>query len=101
MERLFLGDAREQRYVDAIADQADIDVMPADREQAECQLQHGRCAGTVDNRVDVGLAGESGEPLCQILRAFALDADRVIDAELLSGAHALRKPSQVGVDFVA
>src|SRR5262249_16035830 len=56
MKGLFAGYAGEERYIDAIADQAHVGIVTADREQAEGQLHHLRSARAVHDGVQVFLA---------------------------------------------
>jgi len=73
---------RKQRDVHPITHQSHIDIVPADREETECQLHHFRRAGAVDDGIEVTLAGGLAQLLADIARGFALDVDDVIDAIL-------------------
>src|SRR5262252_9698007 len=78
MKGLFARNPREQRDVDAVADEPHIDIMAADRQQAESQLHHLGGARAVDDSVEVTLARGLAELLRNICRRLALDADNVI-----------------------
>src|SRR5262249_1083297 len=56
VENLFARHPGEEWNVDPVADQAHVGVLAADRQQAECQLDHLLGAGAVYDRVEVGLA---------------------------------------------
>src|SRR5262249_55599067 len=56
VENLFARHPREEWNVDPVADQTHVGVLAADRQQAECQLDHSHGARAVYDRVEVGLA---------------------------------------------
>src|SRR5215468_6797384 len=53
MKRLLARHPREQRDVDAVANEADIGIVTADRQQSEAQLHHLRCARAVNDRIEL------------------------------------------------
>src|SRR5262252_7668866 len=55
VENLFARHPGEEWNVDPVANQAHVGVLAADRQQAECQLDHFLGAGAVYDRVEVGL----------------------------------------------
>src|SRR5262245_63789140 len=83
MKRLLARHPREQRDVDAIANEADIGIVTADRQQSEAQLHHLRCAGAVDDRIELVLARGLLELLADIACRFPLDIDEVVSTILL------------------
>ena len=91
---LFTRNPREQRDIDAIADQPHIDIVAADRQQVERQLQRLRGARTVDDRIEFTLTRSVAEFLADVGRGLALDADDVVgsillrDGEFLGGLRA-------------
>src|SRR5262249_17209868 len=82
VEGLFARHSREQRDIESVADQSHIDIVTADRQEVERQLQNlwGTCA--IDDRIDVSLPRGSTEFLTDVGRGFAFDVDDVIGAVL-------------------
>src|SRR5262249_3565461 len=83
MKRLLARHPRDQRDVDAIGNEADIGIVTADRQQSEAQLHHLRCAGAVDDRIELVLARGLLELLADIACRLALDIDEVVSTILL------------------
>src|SRR6516165_8913991 len=77
MKSLLATNPREPWDVDAVADEPHVDIMSADRQQAESQLHHLRGARAVDDSVEVTLVRGLAKFLRNICRRLALDADDV------------------------
>src|SRR5262249_57730655 len=75
---------RKERNINAIADETDIGIVTADRQQREAQLHHLRRAGAVDDRVELGLAGGRLEFLADIACGLTPDVDDIVATVLLS-----------------
>src|SRR5262245_30447511 len=107
VEGLFARDSREQRDIDAVADQSHIDIVTADRQEVEPQLQYARSPRAIDDRIEVTLPSASIEFLTDVGRGFALDVDDLIgpilfrDRELVGIArerdHFRTAPEELGV----
>src|SRR5262249_29420830 len=75
-----------------VADQADVNVVAADRQQAERQLHHLSGAGAVDDSVEVGSSRGLAELLADVGGRFTLVGDDVVgpvflrDGELIEVA---------------
>src|SRR5215831_11181902 len=78
VEGLLARNPREKRDVYAVADQPYVDIVAANRQQAECELHHLGCTSAVDDGVKVTLAGGLAQFLGDIGRGLALDVDEVI-----------------------
>src|SRR6516162_9243469 len=68
VEGLFARNSREQRDIDAVPDQSNIDIVPADRQEVERQLQNLWGARAIDDRVDVSLPRGGTEFLTDVGR---------------------------------
>src|SRR5262249_42198381 len=78
VEGLFARDARKQRDVDAVADQSDINVVAANRQQVERQPHHLSGAGAVDDSVEVGSSRGLAELLADVGGRLTLVDDDVV-----------------------
>src|SRR5262245_47805056 len=107
VEGLFARNSREQRDLEAVADQSHIDVVTADRQEVERQLQNLWRTCAIDDRIEVTLPRDSTEFLTDVGRRFAFDVDDVIgpvlfrDGELVGIAserdHLRTAPEELGV----
>src|SRR5262245_57701323 len=107
VEGLFARNAREQRDIESVADQSHIDIVTADRQEGERQLQNLRGTCAIDDRIDVSLPRAGTELLTDVGRGFAFDVDDVIgpvlfrDGELVGIArerdHLRTAPEELGV----
>src|SRR5262249_7922747 len=93
VENLFARYPREEWDVDPVADQTHVGVLAADRQQAECQLDHLLGAGAVDDRVEVGLPRSTLELGGHIGRGLAPAVDDVVGPVFLSDRELLRVSS--------
>src|SRR5262249_41095734 len=55
VEGLFAGNSRKQRDIDAIADHPHINIVAADRQQTERQLNRLRSTCAVNDRIEIAL----------------------------------------------
>ena len=78
MKGLLSRHAREQRDVDAVANEADISVVAADPQQGKSQLNHLWRAHTIDDRIELVLTGRLLQLLADIFSRLALDTDDVV-----------------------
>src|SRR5262249_31813929 len=79
MKGLFARDPWEQRDVDAVPNQSHIDIVAADRQQAESQLHHLRGTRAVDDR-----CGDRFFATVQALYGFHLMSSGRIDLKTAS-----------------
>src|SRR5262249_50199030 len=75
---LFARNSREQRDIDAVPDQSHIDIVTADCQEVERQLQNLWSACAIDDRIEVTLPRATTERLTDVGRGFAFDVDHVI-----------------------
>src|SRR5262249_25989085 len=83
VEGLFARNSWEQRDIEAIADQSHIDIVAADRQEVERQLQNLWSTCAIDDRIEFTLTRGIAEFLTDVGRGFALDVDDVIGPVLL------------------
>src|SRR5215813_2016588 len=83
MKGLLARHARKERDVDAIADEADIGVVTADRQQRKSQLHHLWRAHAIDDRIELVLSRGLLQLLADIASSLALDLDDVVGAIFL------------------
>src|SRR5262245_54650978 len=89
-ENLFARHPREEWNIDPVADQTHVDVLAANRQQAERQLDHRLGAGAVDDRVEVGLARSVLELGGHSGGGFAPGANDVVGPVFLGDRELLR-----------
>src|SRR6516165_2449274 len=107
VEGLFARNAREQRDVEAVADEPHIDIVTADRQEFERLLQNPWSPCAIDDRIEVTLPRGNTEFLTDVGRGSALDVNYVIgpilfrDRELVEIAskrdHLGAAPEELGV----
>ena len=107
VEGLFARHSREQRDIEAVADQSHIDIVTADRQEGERQLQNLWSTCAIDDRIEFTLPCASTEFLTDVGRGLAFDVDEVIgpvlfrDGELVGIAskrdHLRTAPEEPGV----
>src|SRR5262245_43981701 len=78
VEGLLARNSREQRDVYAVADQPHIDIVAADRQQAEFELYQLRRPGAVYDGIKITLARRLSQFSGDIGRRHALDVDDLI-----------------------
>lgn len=83
VERLLAVHTRKQRHTNAVTNQPDIGVVPANRKNAEAELHHFRCTRAVNDRIHILLARGLLEFCRDRLRCLVFDDDNVVGAVLL------------------
>src|SRR5262245_45289570 len=74
---------RKQRDVESIADEPHVDIVAADRQETEPELQYLGRSGAVDDRIEIACPSGILEVLADVGRRLVFDADDVIGAILL------------------
>ena len=90
MKGLLSRHAREQRDVDAVANEADISVVAADPQQGKSQLNHLWRANTINDRIELVLIGCLLQFFADIVGRLALDTDDVVGAIFLCNREFVR-----------
>src|SRR5262245_51709740 len=83
MKGLLARNPRKQRDIDSIADHPHINIVAADRQQTERQLNHLRSTGAVDDRIEVALTRRVPEFPADVSQGLVFDGDDVIGSVLL------------------
>ena len=90
MKGLLSRHSREQRDVDAIADEADIRVVATDPQQCKSHLHHLWRANTINDRIELVLIGCLLQFFADIVGRLALDTDDVVGAIFLCNREFVR-----------